>query len=64
MAILEIEVTPEQVVMVGTMYGLSGTALKTAVSADVIEMLKAKWYVFNRGNMKKNMDKFSETEEE
>ncbi len=64
MAILEIEATSEQVVMVAEMYDLTGAALKSAVSADVIEMLKAKWYLYNRENMKKSMKKFSENEEE
>ncbi len=64
MAILEIEATPEQVDMVSEMYALTGAALKAAVSADVIEMLKTKWYVFNRKNMKKNMKKFGVNEEE
>ena len=43
MAILdEIGATPEQVVMVGEMYGLAGTKLKAAVSVDIMKMLKTK----------------------
>ncbi len=65
MAILdEIGATPEQVVMVGEMYGLAGTKLKAAVSVDIMKMLKTKWYLYNREDMKKSMKKFSESEEE